>query len=474
MSSGWFKNIARVLLGVVAVVAFFCATMPVSRYGVVAYDVSRFGFAAILFGRLIWVVHHGWRRSKHLLREQSVAKRVASVPRRFGLGTLFVVTLAFALASATMHWLKLDALPAVMVLMFVAFIGALQAILDQVPRQASMVAGALFFPPVFMTMVIFDNPGYVSGTTLADLAFHAACWSVGGGVIGYGTGTLVAGVFLVMKWCSGLCTKATQTFGNLGMPHDFDGKKYEQASAAQKEWGRKLIEELELEGAERVLDLGCGDGTLTAGIADLLSAGEAVGIDASQGMINTARCKQRENLQFILMNIDDLDFVDEFDVVFSSATLHWVKDHQRLIRNVRRALRTDGRLRFNFAGDGNCSHFLKVIREAMELDAFAPCFSDFQWPWYMPGIEEYASFVEGTGLRNARVWGETADRFFPDVEAMIRWIDQPCLVPFLACVSGEHRPPFRDFVVKRMIEETKQGDGRCFETFRRINVAARR
>jgi trans-aconitate 2-methyltransferase len=258
------------------------------------------------------------------------------------------------------------------------------------------------------------------------------------------------------------------------MTHEFDGNKYEKASAAQKQWGRKLIEELDLEGTERVLDLGCGDGTLTAGIADLLPGGEAVGIDASRGMINTASCKQRGNLHFILMDIDHLDFVDEFDVVFSSATLHWVKDHRWLMRNVRRALGAGGRLRFNFAGDGNCSHFLKVIRQAMALDAFAPCFSDFQWPWYMPRIDEYKLLVGRSGLRNARVWGENADRFFPNVEAMIEWVDQPCLVPFLACVPEEHRPSFRDFVVKRMTEETRQEDGRCFETFRRINVSAQK
>ena len=258
------------------------------------------------------------------------------------------------------------------------------------------------------------------------------------------------------------------------MTHEFDGKKYEKASATQKEWGRKLIEELDLAGTERVLDLGCGDGTLTAGIADLLSHGEAVGIDASHGMIDVARSKQRANLHFIFMDIDDLTFVDEFDVVFSNATLHWVKDHPRIMHNVQRALRVHGRLRFNFAGDGNCRHFLKVIREAMALDTFASCFSDFQWPWYMPRIDAYASLVSRSALRNARVWGENADLFSPNVEAMIKWIDQPCLVPFLACVPAEHQASFRDFVIKRMIEETKQEDGSCFETFRRINVSAQK
>ena len=141
------------------------------------------------------------------------------------------------------------------------------------------------------------------------------------------------------------------------MTHEFDGKKYEKASAHQREWGTKLIAELDLQGTERILDLGCGDGALSARIADLVPNGEVTGIDASRGMIEAAPSKVRANLRFLLMDINDLNHVEQFDVVFSNATLHWIKDHQRLLRNVGRALRKGGRLRFNFAGEGNCSHF---------------------------------------------------------------------------------------------------------------------
>jgi trans-aconitate methyltransferase len=87
-------------------------------------------------------------------------------------------------------------------------------------------------------------------------------------------------------------------------------------------------------------------------------------------------------------------------------------------------------------------------------------------------MEEYRALVEGSAFQDARVWGENADRFFPDEEAMIRWIDQPSIVPFLTQVAEQDKDAFRAFVVERMIAETKQDDGRCFETFRRINVSA--
>jgi trans-aconitate 2-methyltransferase len=258
------------------------------------------------------------------------------------------------------------------------------------------------------------------------------------------------------------------------MTHEFDGNKYEKASAHQKQWGTKLIAELGLRGTERVLDLGCGDGTLTAQIAALLPHGEALGIDASQGMIDVARQKQTGNLRFLLLDINELDFTEEFDVVFSNATLHWIKDHQRMLQNVRQVLRSGGLLRFDFAGEGNCSHFFRVVREAVARLEFAPHFVGYEWPWYMPSVGQYEAIVAQSGFCESRVWGENADRYFPDAEAMVKWVDQPSLVPFLACIAAEQRAAFRDFVVGRMIEETRQADGRCFETFRRINVFARK
>lgn len=256
------------------------------------------------------------------------------------------------------------------------------------------------------------------------------------------------------------------------MTHEFDGRKYEKASEHQKEWGTKLIAELKLKGSESVLDLGCGDGSITAQIAALLPEGEVLGIDVSEGMISAALPKERQNLTFRRIDINDLDFDEQFDVVFSNATLHWVKDHKRLLRNVCRSLRPGGLLRFNFAGEGNCSNFISVIQEAMARQEFRSFFTGFEWPWYMPPLSEYLVLAKNSRLQDLHVWGENADRHFPNEEALIRWIDQPSLVPFLAHVDKWKKKAFRLFVVHRMIETTKQDDGKCFETFRRINVSA--
>jgi trans-aconitate methyltransferase len=92
----------------------------------------------------------------------------------------------------------------------------------------------------------------------------------------------------------------------------------------------------------------------------------------------------------------------------------------------------------------------------------------------MPSVEEYEERAKCSALRDIRVWGENADRFFPDKDTMISWIDQPSLVPLLAYVAEGDKAAFREYVIERMIDETLQDDGRCFETFRRINIFARK
>lgn len=259
------------------------------------------------------------------------------------------------------------------------------------------------------------------------------------------------------------------------MALDFDGEKYKRASSQQKAWGRNLISELALAGDERILDLGCGDGALTAELARLLPDGSILGIDASESMIETAwKDHAAGNLRFELLDIDAIDFEYEFDVVFSNATLHWIKDHSRLLAAVFRSLKDRGVARFQFAGEGNCSNLIKVLREVMSKEDYASHFDEFDWPWFMPSVEQYHALLDEVAFAEKKVWGENADRYFESTEAMVRWIDQPSLVPFLPCVAGTDKQRFRDAVVERMIEETVQDDGMCFETFRRINVFARK
>jgi trans-aconitate 2-methyltransferase len=269
-------------------------------------------------------------------------------------------------------------------------------------------------------------------------------------------------------------SECEQITGNSPSPVSlgFDGEKYRRASAHQKEWGTRIIEELELTGWERVLDLGCGDGELTARLASLVPEGFVVGVDSAPSMISAAARHRHINLKFELLDMSQLETEGEFDVVFSNSALHWIKDQENLLRRVAKALKPGAVLRFNFPAEGNCATFNRTVQEVM--GRYAGCFDDFEWPWYMPTPEDYLALAGRFGFQDLRVWGENADRFFPDAEALIGWIDQPCLVPFLPWVPELERQPFRAEVIERMLRSTRRADGRCFEQFRRVHVFARK
>ena len=258
------------------------------------------------------------------------------------------------------------------------------------------------------------------------------------------------------------------------MPYEFDAVKYEKASTHQKEWGNEIIAQLALSGNEKILDLGCGDGALSVQLAQRVPEGHVLGIDASEAMVELARKNESANLHFLLQDINAMEYAGEFDLIFSNATLHWIKDHALLLRNTHRALKPGGVARFNFAGEGNCRALIAVLREVMARSEFAAYFADFDWPWFMPSASEYRQLVEGAGFAEANVWKENADRAFPDAQTITKWIEQPSLVPFLPNVPTRQRPSFRDAVVERMLHQTIQQDGQYFETFRRINVYARK
>ena len=259
------------------------------------------------------------------------------------------------------------------------------------------------------------------------------------------------------------------------MKFEFDGEKYKLASSQQKAWGKKLIAELQFKGNEKILDLGCGDGVLTAEMAKFVPDGFVLGIDASESMIETAKkYNAGANVRFELLDINTIDFKSEFDLIFSNATLHWVKDHGRLLRNVFKALKNRGVARFQFAGDGNCSNLIRILREVTSAKEYASCLSEFDWPWYMPAVDEYRILLDEVAFAEKKVWSENGEKDFESAEAMTKWIDQPSLVPFLGYVAGKDRQRFRDTVVERMMKETLEGDGTHFETFRRINVLARK
>jgi SAM-dependent methyltransferase len=151
-----------------------------------------------------------------------------------------------------------------------------------------------------------------------------------------------------------------------------------------------VLELLRPVAGERILDLGCGDGALTA---ELAARGcSVVGVDASAEQIRAA---QARGLDARVMDGEKLNFEDEFEAVFSNATLHWMKDPDAVIAGVRRALRAGGRFVGELGGEGCVARILAALRTALAAQGVDP--APIQ-PWYFPGDIEYRRRLEQGGF----------------------------------------------------------------------------
>ncbi len=253
---------------------------------------------------------------------------------------------------------------------------------------------------------------------------------------------------------------------------NFDPQLYRKASEHQQQWGQAVLAQLPLRGDESALDLGCGDGRLTAELARLLPRGHVLGIDSSAEMVQATRDLGVTNVSAEVGNIDDLDYEQAFDFVFSNATLQWIKDHGRMLAAIHRSLRPGGFVRLQFAGRGNCATLVAVLKDIAGRGDYAPLLSTMEWPWYLPSAEAYEPLVRQAGFNRVQVWTANADRYFGSAQQMVDWIDQPCLVPFMRHLPQRQRQPFRDAVVAEMLSLTRREDGRHFEKFERLNVLA--
>jgi trans-aconitate methyltransferase len=152
------------------------------------------------------------------------------------------------------------------------------------------------------------------------------------------------------------------------------------------------LELLNAKPGERILDLGCGTGHLTAQIAE--AGANVLGIDRSPEMIRQARLKY-PSLQFEVMDAREIALDGNFDAVFSNATLHWIKEPKQVIAGIKKSLRPGGRFVAEFGGKGNTAELLKAVQHAWQklgLTGSAP------HPWYYPSLAEYVGLLEENGF----------------------------------------------------------------------------
>ncbi|OGP52632.1 MAG: SAM-dependent methyltransferase [Deltaproteobacteria bacterium RBG_13_52_11] len=231
---------------------------------------------------------------------------------------------------------------------------------------------------------------------------------------------------------------------------NWDAEDYANNSSAQTQWAQELISKLALQGSESLLDIGCGDGKITAQLAQILSAGRILGIDVSPRMIRLATERfpltKYPNLSFLQMDATRIRLSQQFDVAFSSATLHWVEDHIAVLRGVRVCLKSGGKILLQMGGRGNAHEVFRSVQEVIRRLQWQGYFDDFSQPYHFYGPEEYEAWLSQSGFRTVRVELIPKDMQHQGEEGLRGWL-RTTWFPYTDRLPAELRAAFVNEVV---------------------------
>jgi trans-aconitate 2-methyltransferase len=229
---------------------------------------------------------------------------------------------------------------------------------------------------------------------------------------------------------------------------------YAANSVVQQAWARELITKLNLRGDERVLDVGCGDGKVTAEIARALPCGSVMGVDASAEMIAFARktfpSSEISNLKFQITDARQISFGKKFDCIFSNAALHWVDDHEKILRGAAACLRPGGRLVVSCGGKGNAHDVFLALRPEIRLKRWREFFRKMPTPYFFYAPDDYEKWLPKFGFKIQNVQLAPKDATYDGAEGFATWL-RTTWIPYIQRVPENLREEFIKAVTERYV-----------------------
>lgn len=187
---------------------------------------------------------------------------------------------------------------------------------------------------------------------------------------------------------------------------EWDAGGYSNISSLQKAMAEEVLAQIELNGSERVLDVGCGEGKITAQIARRVPTGSVLGVDPSHDMIRFARehfGAGSPNLRFEVADARSLSFQHEFDLAVSFNALHWIPEQEAALRSIHSALVLGGKAQVRFVTVGARQSIESVVEETRGAPEWRRYFENFRDPFLRLTPDEYASLTERNGFRVLRL-----------------------------------------------------------------------
>jgi len=222
-------------------------------------------------------------------------------------------------------------------------------------------------------------------------------------------------------------------------PRDWDAATYERLSAPLTAMGTDVLDRLVLRGDETVLDAGCGTGNVTRLLHERLPRGRVIAVDAAPSMVEQARALLPGAVDVRQADLLELNLEGPVDAVLSTATFHWIGDHERLFARLRAALKPGGRLVAQCGGHGNVAEIKQAGFDAASEPRFGAYFEGWASDWMFATAQDTERRLRAAGFRDVWCWLTRVDVDPGDPAGYLRAI---CLGSFLARLPEELREPF--------------------------------
>lgn len=242
------------------------------------------------------------------------------------------------------------------------------------------------------------------------------------------------------------------------MPREWDAATYDRLSIPMTSWGAAVLEWLDLRGNELVLDAGCGTGKVTALLLELLPQGRVIALDGSASMIAAARERLGDDrVEFLVADLAcPLPLPEPVDAILSTATFHWIADHDELFANLARVMKPGAQLAAQCGGAGNIANVEAALREMGR---------DFRGAKHFATPEETAARLEAAGYIDIEVSLHDEPTPLPP-EELESYLEAICLGDIVEPMGATERQAFVADVGRRMPEPVID--------YVRLNIRARR
>jgi len=231
---------------------------------------------------------------------------------------------------------------------------------------------------------------------------------------------------------------------------EWDGGVYDRISAPMEALGRAVLDRVALDGDETVIDAGCGSGRVTEALIERLPRGRVIAVDASPSMVATARERLRrsgygpERVEVREGDLLELEVAEPVDAILSTATFHWILDHERLFARLHTVLRPGGRLVAQCGGEGNIDVLRAVANEVLAHEPYAAHFRDWRPAWNYADPEVTEEHLRGAGFASAECWLQPAPQ---QPEHPREFLSSIVLGPHYQQLPAELREQFIDTVI---------------------------